>query len=300
MVREFLEDIREWKWPEAPPGGLIHSTDLPPKDYTLPKSLPPDIDARLMRGLRERGDQVAVGLLLARLTGMRVGELIALELNCLLQVAPRRHSLKIPLGKLHNERVIPVEREVVNLVRQLRQQRGHPPASVDPETGRLVERLLCSATGAPLNYRRFLRVIKSVAQSERITENVHPHRLRHTYGTELLRFGVSFAGVMRLLGHRSPGMTARYTQLTDEQLTQSYLAARAKARERYTGINRLGNATRSCKSQDLLEPIESTLGELIARVQLTRFDHAQPEKRQALRRVVERLRRLQRELPTLL
>src|SRR5262249_17134841 len=37
---------------------------------------------------------------------------------------------------------------------------------------------------------------------------------RHTYGTEMLRAGVSFAAVMKLLGHSDPRMTIRYVDVT--------------------------------------------------------------------------------------
>ena len=55
---------------------------------------------------------------------------------------------------------------------------------------------------------------------------VRPHRLRHTYGTELASAGIDLLA-LRALGHVSPETTARYVHLAVEQLAAEYGAARA-------------------------------------------------------------------------
>ena len=55
---------------------------------------------------------------------------------------------------------------------------------------------------------RMLRTaLRDVIKTVGITHRIVPHQFRHTYGTEMLRAGVSFAAVMKLLGHKSPHMT---------------------------------------------------------------------------------------------
>ena len=56
---------------------------------------------------------------------------------------------------------------------------------------------------------------------------VRPHRLRHTYGTELAAAGVDLLVLRELMGHASPETTARYVHLSSEMLASEFAAARA-------------------------------------------------------------------------
>jgi hypothetical protein len=60
--------------------------------------------------------------------------------------------------------------------------------------------------------------------------SIVPHQLRHTYGTEMLRAGVGFATVMKLLGHTDQGMTMRYVDVTLTDLQREFQLARSKPR----------------------------------------------------------------------
>jgi Phage integrase family len=53
---------------------------------------------------------------------------------------------------------------------------------------------------------------------------------RHTYGTEMLRAGVSFAAVMKLLGHKNPHMTLEYLEITQQDLQREFQLARSQPR----------------------------------------------------------------------
>jgi site-specific recombinase XerD len=56
---------------------------------------------------------------------------------------------------------------------------------------------------------------------------VRPHRLRHTYGTELAAAGIDLLVLRELMGHASPETTAGYVHLSDEHVAAEYAAARA-------------------------------------------------------------------------
>ena len=56
---------------------------------------------------------------------------------------------------------------------------------------------------------------------------VRPHRLRHTYGTELAAAGIDLLVLRELMGHASPETTAGYVHLSAEQLAAEYAAARS-------------------------------------------------------------------------
>lgn len=58
---------------------------------------------------------------------------------------------------------------------------------------------------------------------------VTPHRLRHTYASEMIRLGVSLPALMQLLGHKDIRMTLRYVQVTQQDLQQQFHTARLNA-----------------------------------------------------------------------
>ena len=81
-LRNLLEDIAAWGWAEAPTRQLVFAADVPKLDHPLPRALPPDVDAALMTAVAGLHDPFArVGLNVLRGAGLRVGELLDLELG---------------------------------------------------------------------------------------------------------------------------------------------------------------------------------------------------------------------------
>jgi integrase len=296
-VRRFLDDIHEWGWSNHRPWELFRRGDFPPPKHHLPKPLPADADATLIEGLRNEGSFLSLGLLLARRTGLRVGELCRLETSCVTEAPDGRYSLRVPLGKLRSEREIPIDRETAELVRTLRQMRGERPRTWDCDTGRWVDAIFTTRRNAFRNPTCFHRKLKIIARALEIPHNVHPHRLRHTYATELLRNGLNVLAVMKLLGHRTLKMTLRYLEVTNEDLGRAYLKAMETARERYAGLKNPPSRAREHPEQPR---IVAAFDDLLARIQATRFEHPDPKVRKSLQRFVERLRRARQEWPDVL
>jgi site-specific recombinase XerD len=72
--------------------------------------------------------------------------------------------------------------------------------------------------------------LRSVFRHHRVTSGagrVRPHRLRHTYGTELAAAGIDLLVLRELMGHASPETTAGYVHLSIEALATEYARARA-------------------------------------------------------------------------
>ena len=115
-VRQLFERIIEWDWPDAPPRNPVVAMDIPKKPEPLPKFLDDRDAARLMAAARTAADPCdrLVMELLAR-TGMRVGELAGLEADAVLFIGAG-HWLRIPLGKLRNDRYIPLHPELARLL----------------------------------------------------------------------------------------------------------------------------------------------------------------------------------------
>ncbi len=75
---------------------------------------------------------------------------------------------------------------------------------------------------ARLTTRSVGRIVKRIAILRGLSSDVHPHTLRHAFGTHLLEEGADLRAIQELLGHERLSTTQRYTQLTTAQLTEVY------------------------------------------------------------------------------
>jgi site-specific recombinase XerD len=136
-VRGFLADIAEWGWDEAPTRKLIFRTDVPRAPRPLPRYLPVDADRRLSAALGRSPHRLAAdALLLQRSCGLRIGELLDLELNCVHELEGNGAWMKVPLGKLDTERMVPLDDEAVALVDRIVATRSDGRSVPHPRTGR--------------------------------------------------------------------------------------------------------------------------------------------------------------------
>ena len=124
-VSVLLNSITEWGWAEAPPRRLVFRSDIPRLPRPLPRYLPPDADRRLAAALEDSPNRLAAdALLLQRACGLRIGELTDLELDCVHEVPGQGAWLKVPLGKLDTERMVPLDEETVTLIDRIAAHRS--------------------------------------------------------------------------------------------------------------------------------------------------------------------------------
>ncbi len=213
-LRRMLEELA---WTQQLPAltHLLGRDDVPRKERRLPRPLTPEQDQLIQQELLRRNDLVSNVLLLLRHTGMRIGECVDLSVDCVRPLGPNQWAIHVPLGKLKTERWVPVDSMVCQLVERIRSLR--PPTA--PKAGRL---LLPRPRGRFMLIRRLRAALRDVAAAAGITARIVPHQFRHTYGTEMLRTGVGFAGVMKLLGHKSPHMTLEYLEITQQDLQREF------------------------------------------------------------------------------
>jgi site-specific recombinase XerD len=223
-LRRLLEDLAANGHPVAP--DLIRREDFPPPPHYLPRPLSPQDDQLLQQELRRTADLPALALLLTRATGIRIGECIDLALDCLRQIGPDHWALHVPLGKLHTERLVPADADIRQIVARILALRASaPPASLVHSEGLLLPR----AGSHDAFYQTLLPALADAAKRAGCSSPVTPHRLRHTFASEMLRLGVSLPALMQLLGHHDIRMTMRYVQVTQHDLQREFHAARHHA-----------------------------------------------------------------------
>ncbi len=221
MLRMFFIRIIEWDWPDAPARVPIFFGDVPKRDEALPRSLD---DADYVKFMRALGDEPRIHRrlaieLLAR-TGMRVGELCDLEGDAVTLIGDA-HWLRIPVGKLHNDRYVPLHPHLVELIATYR-------ADTTPHAhGRLL-----SGQNGVLDRYAVQRWIDVIAKQAGIG-HVHPHRLRHTLATQAINRGMSIEAIAALLGHRSLDMTRQYARISNRVVADEYAAVTAKVEALY-------------------------------------------------------------------
>jgi site-specific recombinase XerD len=217
-VRQFFERIIEWDWPDAPARNPVIAWDIPKKPEPLPK-FPGDRDAaKLMAAARastDPRDRLVVELL-AR-TGMRAGELAGLDADAVVRIGAG-HWLRIPLGKLRNDRYVPLHPQLVELLTAW--------TAANLEHIRRHKRLAADHRG-PLDRHIIGRIVARVARAAGVP-GVHPHRLRHTLATQAINRGMRLEAIAALLGHQKMEMTLIYAKIANRVVADEYAAVSAK------------------------------------------------------------------------
>jgi Phage integrase family len=196
--------------------------DLPKQDHPLPKALDDAAAARLLRAAQAQRRmliRVAVEVLLR--TGLRVGEFIALRADAIVLIGAG-HWLHVPVGKLHNDRYLPLHPHLVTLIGDYR------AAHVVPDNPLLLPR----ESGKALDRHTITRMINKAGAAAGLP-HIHPHQLRHTLATQAINRGMTLEAIAALLGHRSLDMTLRYARIANRTVADEYFAVSEKVEALY-------------------------------------------------------------------
>jgi integrase/recombinase XerC len=163
-------------------------------------------------------DRLVLELLYA--TGMRVGELVGLDLD---DVDAQRRTVRV-LGKGAKERVVPYG---VPTQRALDDWlvRGRPALV----TGASGPALLLGARGGRLDPRTARDVVHRMLRHVPGAPDIGPHGLRHSAATHLLEGGADLRSVQEILGHATLATTQIYTHVSVERLRATYEQAHPRA-----------------------------------------------------------------------
>ncbi|MGA7885554.1 MAG: tyrosine recombinase XerC [Acidobacteriaceae bacterium] len=228
-VARALAAIRSWfKWlarhglVEQSPAALVST----PK---LPKHLPrvPTIE-EMNRVVESADDETAAWPERDRAIfellygcGIRNAELVGIDLGDI-QWA---NEVILVRGKGKKQRLVPLGDAAAQAIRAYLPEREAKLAAANGGSGKLSPALLLNARlrgNGRLTTRSVGRIVKQIALAHGLPADVHPHTLRHAFGTHMLEEGADLRAIQELLGHARLSTTQRYTQLTVGQVAAVY------------------------------------------------------------------------------
>jgi len=208
----FFIRISEWQWTEAPTRVLVFSGDFPILDAPSPKFLDEIAAAKFLQAARAHPDLFTrLCCITLILTGMRQGEFLDLTADCMIQIG-ENYWLRVPLGKMHNDRYIPLHPEVKALLDEWIDQ-SPPKKPYD---------FLFASHGHRLGRGKVALAVERIRKAAGIKEHISPHRLRHTLATLAINRGMPLESIAALLGHRSLSMTMVYARIGNQTVQQEY------------------------------------------------------------------------------
>lgn len=248
-VKTFLDVIDALEYPERPGRQLFLRGDLGRLDHLVPRFIPDDhwqrfvaaVEAltaerplaRRLTGPYER-TRAVLGVLLE--TGLRAGELCRLDTGCIViaqdgATGAVTYWLRIPVGKLHTDRMIPIRPSLVQLIDAWMRRRGPQPLLWDERSGKLRDYLFAWQAGtlSPHTLNDVIAALCLVAGIPRVTS----HQFRHTLAVQWRKNGMRIETIGRMLGHTDLKMTLRYAAVMPETVRQEFDAAFAAIDEEH-------------------------------------------------------------------
>jgi len=219
----FFDRIAEWGYPNPPQRPLVFAGDLPIVDKPLPRFLDDAAAAKLLRAARADPDPLSrlIVELLAR-TGIRRSELLGLTVDAVVQIGSA-FWLRIPVGKLHNDRYIPLHPQLKEMLDDW--------IANHRTTGLRSDRLLLERN-RPITALRVATALSRLSQEAGIG-HVTAHQLRHTLATQAINRGMSLDAIAALLGHKTLAMTMVYARIADTTVAEEYFAVTEKVEALY-------------------------------------------------------------------
>lgn len=202
------------------PTGDLDSPKLPQK---LPRVLTvEEVDLLLGQPLISEPagirDKAMLELLYA--TGIRVSELVSLNL----EQAHIKNGFIRCFGKGGKERIVPMGDIAARFLEEYL-SRGRNKLTRSHST----KALFVNQHGKRLTRQGFWKIIKKYAHKARITKEITPHTLRHSFATHLLENGADIRSVQEMLGHADISTTQIYTHLTRNKLKEMYNRSHPRA-----------------------------------------------------------------------
>lgn len=204
---------------QANPAKVVKAPKAPKR---LPKNL--DIDAIIQLLDIKSDDELAIRdramFELLYSSGLRLAELVAVDVN---DIQPDR-ELRVT-GKGSKTRIVPYGREAEKWLLQWLTVRATWPGANLPA-------LFLSKQQRRLSDRSVQQRLKKWGIQQGLFENIHPHKLRHSFATHMLESSQDLRAVQEMLGHANLSTTQIYTHLDFQRLAAVYDAAHPRAKRK--------------------------------------------------------------------
>jgi len=146
--------------------------------------------------------------------GLRNSELVGTELGDIEEA----NGVILIRGKGKKQRYVPLEGAAAEALAAYREAR----LKVLKATRKNTRRLFINQRGGPLTTRSVGRIVKKIAVSRGLPPDMHPHTLRHAFGSHMLTEGADLRSIQELLGHERLATTQKYTQLSITHVMEVY------------------------------------------------------------------------------
>ena len=213
-IKSFFNFLVAEKFINEDPSENISSPKI---GRSLPKCLSESEVTKLLdtaaSGSNPEGQRGSAILELLYATGLRVSELIALNIN---DVTTKDAYVRC-VGKGSRERIVYMYPRAMDAVKNyIENARCTLVKSKDQDA------LFLNTRGDRLTRQWVWVIIKNLAKQAGINKNLTPHMLRHSYATHMLRGGATLRHVQELLGHSTISTTQVYTHLNNDYIKQEY------------------------------------------------------------------------------
>ena len=214
-VRSLYRWLAQEGLVEQNPAALVSTPKLPKKLPRVPtmEEMNSVLDGAMpeIAAFPER-DRLMLELLYG--CGIRNSELVSIDLD---DIRLSAEAILIS-GKGKKERYVPFGNGVTSALATYLPARQ----AMLSESRKNTSALLINQRGGRLTTRSVGRIIKKIAVAKGLSPDVHPHTLRHAFGTHMLEEGADLRAIQEMLGHERLSTTQRYTQLSMKHLLSVY------------------------------------------------------------------------------
>jgi integrase/recombinase XerD len=169
------------------------------------------IDKSTYHGFR---DSVIIEVLYA--CGLRISELLNLKKG---NIYYKYEYIKV-IGKGNKERLVPIGEKALKLLRLYTRNHRSKLPKIDPKCE---DYIFLNHRGKKLTRQYVFQAIKDIAKKAGIKKNIHPHILRHSFATALIKGGANLIAVKEMMGHSSVVSTEIYTHLDTLHLRETLM-----------------------------------------------------------------------------
>jgi integrase/recombinase XerC len=220
-LRSFYRWLAREGEVEQNPAALVSTPRLPKKLPRVPTI--EEMNSLLDAPMPEHASFPARDRLIFELLygcGIRNSELVGIQLD---DIRWSNEAILIR-GKGKKERYVPFGESAREALA------AYLPARQETLGKKSTRALLLNQRGGPLTTRSVGRIVKAIAVAKGLPPDVHPHTLRHAFGTHMLEEGADLRAIQELLGHERLSTTQRYTQLSMKHVLAVYDKSHPRAK----------------------------------------------------------------------